>query len=97
MNSSADKHGHQSKGLPPGLAKKAERGRDLPPGWRNKCVRGERMPPHVYAQCQPLPQEIIVKLPPPPPNTIVVTIDGRVARLANATLEILDVFDVSVR
>ncbi len=94
MKSSGDQHGHQSKGLPPGLAKKAQRGRDLPPGWQNKFVRGERIPAHVFAQCQPLPQEIIVKLPPPPPNTIVVTLDGKVVRLARATLEILDVFDV---
>jgi len=52
------------------------------------------MPADVYAHCQPLPQEVVVKLPPGPPNTIVVTIDNRVVRLAQATLEILDVFDV---
>ena len=86
--------GNKGKGLPPGLAKKVERGGQLPPGWQNKCVRGAVVPADIYAHCQPLPQEIVVKLPPAPPNTIVVTVDGRVLRLARATLEILDVFDV---
>ncbi len=88
------RHGRKAKGLPPGLAKKAARGGDLPPGWQKKCVRGEVMPEEVYRQCHPLPPEIVVKLPAPPPGTILVTIDGKVARLARATREILDVFDV---
>ena len=91
---SANGNGHNGKALPPGLAKKVERGGQLPPGWQNKCVKGAVMPADVYAHCQRLPQEIVVKLPPAPPNTVVVTVDGRVLRLAAATLEILDVFDV---
>jgi hypothetical protein len=87
-------HGKHGKGLPPGLAKKEARGRELPPGWQHKCVRGAVIPQEVYRHCEPLPQEVVVKLPPPPPNTIVVAVDGRVLRLAKATLEILDVFDV---
>jgi hypothetical protein len=92
--SAPDKHGKHGKGLPPGLAKKEARGRELPPGWQHKCVRGAVIPQEVYRHCEPLPQEVVVKLPPPPPNTIVVAVDGRVLRLAKATLEILDVFDV---
>src|SRR5438874_269124 len=78
----AASQGNKGKGLPPGLAKKVERGGQLPPGWQNKCVRGAVVPPEIYAHCQPLPQEIVIKLPPAPPNTIVVTVDGRVLRLA---------------
>jgi hypothetical protein len=89
-----DKHGKNPKGVPPGLAKKVERGGDLPPGWQRKCVPGAVIHPDVYKRCEPLPQEVVVKLPPPPPDTIVVTIEGRVLRLARATLEILDVFEV---
>lgn len=84
----------KSKGLPPGLAKKVARGGKLPPGWQKKCVRGEIMPRDVYRECHRLPREVAVKLPAPPHGTILVTIDGKVVRLARATLEILDVFDV---
>jgi len=86
--------GKKDKGLPPGLAKKVERGGELPPGWQKKCVRGETMPQEVYKQCEPLPQDVVVQLPPAPPDTITVTVSGKAVRLAKATLEILDVFDV---
>ena len=86
--------GKKSKGLPPGLAKKVARGGELPPGWQKKCVRGEIMPIEVHRHCLPLPPEIVVKLPPPPAGTILVAIDGKVVRLAKATREIHDVFDV---
>jgi hypothetical protein len=38
---------------------------------------------------------VIVQLPPPPPGTVLVAIEGKVARLLLATREILDVFEVS--
>ena len=52
------------------------------------------MPDDLYGHCEPLPKELTVKLPPPPAGTILITIDGKVARLVKATREILDVFDV---
>jgi hypothetical protein len=88
------KKGHKGKSLPPGLAKKAARGESLPPGWEKKLVRGQPMPAEVYRQCQPLPVEVTERLPAPPRGTILVSIEGKVVRLAQATLEILDVFDV---
>jgi hypothetical protein len=88
------KPGKKDKGLPPGLAKKVARGGKLPPGWQKKCVRGEIMPEPVFKQCRPLPPEIIVKLPPPPVGTILITVEGKIVRLAKATREILDVFDL---
>ena len=93
-----DKHGKNGKGksLPPGLAKKVERGESLPPGWQRKLSKGEIMSAEVYRQCHPLPDDVVVRLPPPPAGTILVTIDGKVVRLARATLEILDVFDVHI-
>jgi hypothetical protein len=97
-NDEHDKHGKKGKGksLPPGLAKKVERGESLPPGWQKKLVKGETMSADVYRQCHPLPDDVIVRLPPPPSGTILVTIEGKVVRLARATLEILDVFDVHI-
>ena len=86
--------GKDGKHLPPGLAKKVARGGKLPPGWEKKMVKGETIPPVVYQQCEPLPKEILVQLPAPPAGTITVTVGGKVARLLEATHEILDVFDV---
>lgn len=94
-----DQHGKKGKGpkgksLPPGLAKKAARGEPLPPGWEKRVVRGQTMSTEVYRQCQPLPVEVTTRLPAPPTGTVIVTIEGKAVRLVQATLEILDVFDV---
>ena len=86
--------GKPNKGLPKGIAKKVERGHELPPGWQKKCVRGQIMPAEVFRHCEPLPHDVVVKLPPPPAGTIIVTLEGKAVRLMQATLEILDVFDV---
>ena len=79
---------------PPGLAKKVARGDKLPPGWQKKIARGEVLPPTVYAQAQPLPEVVIRKLPPPPAGTILVTLDGKVVRLLEATRTIVDVVEL---
>jgi len=85
--------GKKAKSLPPGLAKKVARGGRLPPGWEKKLVVGEIVPEPVFKECQPLPPEIVIKLPAPPPETILRAIEGRILRLHEKTLEILDVFD----
>jgi hypothetical protein len=48
----------------------------------------------VYAQAQPLPEVIVRKLPPPPAGTLLVTLDGKVVRLLEATRTIVDVFEL---
>ncbi len=82
------------KALPPELAKKVVRSEKLPPGWQKKIARGEVLPQTVYAQAQPLPEVVIRKLPPPPAGTILVTLDGKVLRLLEATRTIVDVFEL---
>ena len=82
------------KALPPGLAKKVARGEKLPPGWQKKIARGEVIPQTVYAQAQPLPAVVIRTLPPPPAGTILVTLDGKLVRLLEATRTIVDVFEL---
>jgi hypothetical protein len=84
----------KSKHLPPGLAKKVARGGKLPPGWQDKMVKGQPVPTEVYEHCEPLPKEVAIKLPVPPLGTVMVTVEGKVARILEATHEILDVFDV---
>ncbi len=86
--------GRKEKKLPPGLKKKLDRGGQLPPGWQKKVARGEVMPLDVYYQSRPLPKEIIGILPPPPPGTVIVTLEGKVVRLLEATRTIVDVFDL---
>lgn len=86
--------GKKPKGLPPGLQKKLDRGGSLPPGWEKKFHKGEILPVEVYQHCHPLPNEVLVKLPPQPPGTVIVTIGGKVGRILAATREILDVFEV---
>jgi hypothetical protein len=80
--------------LPPGLRKKVERGGSLPPGWQKKLQSGSRIDPVVYASSRPLPPDVLRRMPPPQPGTVLVTIDGKLVRLMEATMTILDVFDV---
>ena len=83
-----------AKPLPPGLQKKVARGGSLPPGWQKKMAVGQTVPDDVYRECRPLPPDVVVKLPPQPRDTAIIIIEGKVVRLARATREILDVFDV---
>ena len=89
------KDSKKAKKLPPGLAKKVAQGKSLPPGWQKKLNRGEVLSRDVYRECAPLPPVLASKLPPPPPGTVLVTVDGKILRLAEASLTILDVFDLS--
>lgn len=85
------KHG---KSLPPGLQKKLARGGQLPPGWQKKVARGEVMPQDVYAAAKPVPVTVIHQLPPQPPGTVIVQLEGKLVRLAQATMEIIDILDL---
>ena len=83
-----------NKALPPVLAKKGAPTTKPPPGWQKKITRGEVVPQTVYAQARPLPEVVIRKLPPPPAGTILVTLDGKLVRLVEATRTIVDVFEL---
>ena len=93
----SEKPGRKAKRLPPGLAKKLARGGKLPPGWEKKLHPGEIVTAEIWSESHPLPKEIIVKLPPPPVGTILIAVEGKVARVLEKTREILDVFDVLPR
>ena len=86
--------GGRYNGLPQGLMKKVSPRGGLPVGWQKGCVRGKVLPAEVHKHCQALPYDIIVKLPPPPPGTVLLAVDGTVLRVAYPTYEILGVFHV---
>lgn len=77
-----------AKRLPPGLAKKNK----LPPGWQKKMARGEVVPDDVWRHRVQLPQDVVRKLPPNPPGTVIVRVDDKVVRVIENTREILDIF-----
>lgn len=80
------------KDLPPGLKKKVAKGGSLPPGWQKKLARGQAVPSDVWAYHQPVPADVLRRLPPQPDGTVLVRIDGEIARVATAGLILLDVF-----
>lgn len=84
----------KSKKLPPGLQKKLARGGELPPGWQKKLSRGEVVPTDVWAIRQPLPRDILVRLPPQPAGVITVRVDNQILRVIAATQILLDVFEL---
>lgn len=85
----------KGKAQPQKGAKQAARGSALPPGWQQKITRGETMPKEVHAQAKPLPAGVLQQLPPPPTGTVLVAIDGKVVRLLEPSLTIMDVFDLT--
>jgi hypothetical protein len=84
----------KKKKLPPGLQKKLARGGQLPPGWQKKVARGEVLDADVYQHSTPVPVDLMRRLPPQPQGTIIVTVEGKLVRLIEATRTILDVFDI---
>lgn len=84
----------QQKALPPGLQKKVERGGRLPPGWQKKLARGEAIPGDVWRYHDPLPPDILRRLPPQPDGVVTVRIDDQIVRVATAGLILLDVIDL---
>jgi hypothetical protein len=80
--------------LPAGLVRKVALDEALPAGWESKVVKGCVLPLDVFNQCCTLPDELVMHLPAPPSGTVTIAVDGKVLRLARATREILDVFEV---
>lgn len=89
-------HATPNRDLPPGLAKKVARGKGLPPGWQKKMAVGQVCPPDIFKVCQPLPKDLVIKLPPSPVGTITVAVEGKIVRLLEKTKEILDIIDLPV-
>ena len=85
--------GQKHKKLPPGLAKKLERGQSLPPGWQKKLAKGEVLSDELYGHAEPLTKKEKSELPPSPAGTKLLKIENKIIRVMGATRTILDVFE----
>ncbi|MBF0503013.1 MAG: hypothetical protein HQM09_22955 [Candidatus Riflebacteria bacterium] len=83
--------------LPPGLAKKIHHGKALPPGWQRKLAVGEVMPEEIYYYARPLPVHIIECLPPQPEGTCLLAVSGKIVRLLQASMTIIDVLELRAK
>src|SRR4051812_21447681 len=77
---------HDAKGCPPGLAKKHNG--CMPPGQAKKWQIGERLPSTVVVA--PVPQVVLVKLPPVPPGYRYVQANNDVLLIAVGTMMVVD-------
>ena len=84
----------KQKNLPPGLAKKIQRGKELPPGWQKKLVKGEVLDNDVYLNAVILTREERQRFPQPPAGTKLLKVQNKIIRVMDATRTILDVFEV---
>lgn len=82
----ADQYGH-GKRCPPGLAKKHNG--CMPPGQERKLAVGERVPGGVTLY--PVPQAVIVQLPPPPYGYRYARIGNDIVLVRNDTQLIVDI------
>ncbi len=80
--------------LPPGLRKQLDRDKPLPAGWESRLRPGQRIDPRILAHSQPVPPDVLQALPSQPRNTFLITIDGRLVKIARSSSIILDVFQL---
>jgi Ni/Co efflux regulator RcnB len=78
--------------LPPGWAKRDR----LPPGLERRLIVNGTLAPELRERMQPCPRELEVMLPPAPPNYVHVVIGGNLVLYNRATLQIGDVFHLSI-
>jgi hypothetical protein len=84
----------KAKKLNKGMEKRLASGKGLPPGWQKKMARGEVVPGDIWRYHQPLPGDVIRRLPAQPDGVITVRIDNQIVRVIAATHVLLDAFDL---
>ena len=93
-NGNGKDNGKKHKHLPPGLAKKVERGGELPPGWQKKVAAGEVLDEDLYKRAKPLSDEERRRYPSTSKaGTKLLKIENKIIRVMDATRVILDVLD----
>ena len=74
------------EGLSPGLS----RSENLPPGLEKQLVRNGKLPPGLQKKIQPLPKDLLSRLPKPPDGVQIVIVAGRVLAVHVQSSKILD-------
>lgn len=75
--------------LPPGLAKRG----DLPPGLKKQLRKNGKLPPGLQKRLEPLPDEIVVRLPAIPAGWERVILGRDVILIDRRTARILDIIE----
>ena len=83
-----DWYAHNSRRLPPGLAKKDR----LPPGLERQLVVRGTFPPGLERQVYAVPVDLDRQLPPPPPDCERVVVGGHIVLRNRSTKLVLDIF-----
>lgn len=65
-----------------------------PPPDAARLARGERLPVTVYRQGEPLPAELLSRLPPQPRATMLLRFDRRLVRVFRPTRLVLDAVEL---
>ncbi|GGG51294.1 hypothetical protein GCM10011403_05570 [Pseudohongiella nitratireducens] len=78
--------GQNPNSLPPGLQKKVEEGKPLPPGWERKLEIGGYLDRDIYRRADVLYRDR-------EEGRVTVRIEGKVIRLIENSLEIVDILN----
>lgn len=84
--------GDKPKSLPPGLAKKVERGKELPPGWRKKLILGTVLDTELYGIAIKITRSPSSVYPKIQPHTELLRIEDKIIRIQDDTRKILEIF-----
>lgn len=84
---------NNSKGLPPGLAKKEARGQNLPPGWQKKVYPGATFPNDLFGYTSLLNYSQVPRAKNPGPGVDFYSIGNRIFKMNRSDNRILDVMD----
>ncbi|MCW8884200.1 MAG: hypothetical protein OQK12_02960, partial [Motiliproteus sp.] len=93
--SDTGKYKGKKKALPKGLQKKLERGGELPPGWQKKLERGEVLDPTLKAASEPLPEELLSRLPMQDQATEILKIRDKIVRVVKGQGTVVDIIDLA--
>ncbi len=89
------KHKGKQKALPKGLQKMLARGGELPPGWQKKLERGEVIDPTLKAASEPLPEDLLSRLPNDQRLTEMIKVRDKVIKVVKGEGTVVDIIDLT--
>lgn len=95
LQSHFKKYKQHPHGLPPGLAKKLQRGKPLPPGWQKKVTKGWVIDDSWWSHFQPVPSTYLPPSLKHPKDTSIYLIGDRLVRVHRPRREVIDLIRIS--